>query len=130
MPSSTPQFGEIRFSQITHGQLAKKLDDQLRDAAARLAAYVTGGDVDQTKKAKSEVVLKIKFEHLQDGIFVVGGDVSSKAPSLPLPARDRLVLDESGTLVMNLAPEVTAKDDPRQLTLTSGGHGDGPRKEM
>jgi len=126
MPTTNQQFGPVALEHIAKGQLAKKLDDRLAAAAAQLAKYVSDAGVDLTKKAKATVTLKIDLVHLEAGIFTVRGDVTDRAPATPLPATDRLILDD-GQLLMNLSPEITAEDDPRQLTLT---HNTDRKKEL
>ena len=111
-----PQFGPPTLTNIAKGALAQKLDERLAAAAKQLASYVTLGGLDLTKKAKATVTLKIDLVHVEAGIFTVKGDVSDKAPSVPLPATDRLVLDD-GQLLMPLSPEITKNDDPRQMTF-------------
>jgi len=125
-----PQFGPIALELIAKGQLAKKLDERLAIAAEMLATYVQEGGVDLTKKAKTTVILKIDLLHVEAGVFTVKGDVSAKAPSVPLPSTDRLILDENGHLVMPLAPELNAKDDPRQMTFAHAGNDPERKKEL
>jgi hypothetical protein len=112
------QFGAPSLDKIGKGALAKKLQEQIEAAAKALAAYVLEGGVDMTKKAKASVALKIDIVHVEAGVFTIRGDVAMKAPSGPMPTTDRLVLDEqTGGLVMPLAPELTQRDDPRQRTF-------------
>lgn len=115
------QFGPPTLTNIARGALAKKLDEQLQDAAARLASYVEEGGRDMTKGAKAEVTLKIVLKHVEAGVFTVKGDVANKAPAVPLPATDRLVLDD-GQLLMPLSDALNEDDDPRQMTLEHVNH--------
>lgn len=116
------QFGPVAIDGISKGALKKKLDDRLAEAAQKLADYVTQGGIDLTKGATAEVTLKIKMKHIESGMVTVRGDVTDKAPTVPLPATDRLVLSEENgevRLWMPLAQELTKDDDPRQMTFAS-----------
>lgn len=116
MPTAEAQFGPPTLQNIARGALEKKLNEQLEETAKRLAAYVTVGGIDMTKGAKAEITLKIIIKHIKTGVFTVKGDVASKAPATPLPATDRLVLDD-GQLLMPLSDALTEDDDPRQMTM-------------
>lgn len=116
MPTTEAQYGPPTLANIAKGALEKKLNERLQDTARRLAAYVEGAGIDMTKGAKAEITLKITMKHVEAGVFTVKGDVSDKAPSTPLPATDRLVLDD-GQLLMPLSDALTEDDDPRQMAL-------------
>lgn len=113
MPSE--QFGPVSVLALGNGKIAKQLDRKLHETAQALRDFCFENGYDNTAKASAEVTLKVKFVHLESGMFAVRSLVSDKLPAGP-PQSMHLVV-ENGVVLAPLAEELTEDDDPRQRTM-------------